>query len=165
MPFIPSLQEHGQPVPSHIDQIRSMFGPAVAQSARLWRRAVDRRLHPFGLTEATWLPLLHLSRAREQMRQKDLAVSLSLDSSSVVRLIDELQAAGLVERREDTDRRAKVIRLTALGRSTVERVEVVSGEVRAEILAGLSDRDLETALRVLDHVCQALSPAAEESPE
>jgi MarR family transcriptional regulator for hemolysin len=40
------------------------------------------------------------------MRQKDLAASLSLDSSSVVRLLDALQNSGLIERREEAaDRR------------------------------------------------------------
>lgn len=43
-----------------------------------WRRAVDRRPQPFGLTEALWLPLIHLGRALVPMRQKDLAASLVL---------------------------------------------------------------------------------------
>ena len=71
---------------------------------RQWRRAVDRRLQPFGLTEATWLPLIHLARAPAPVRQKDLAASLLLDGSSVVRLIDTLQESGFVERSEGEDR-------------------------------------------------------------
>jgi MarR family transcriptional regulator for hemolysin len=34
-------------------------------------------MQPFGPTEATWLPLLRLARARAPTRQKELAVSLS----------------------------------------------------------------------------------------
>jgi MarR family transcriptional regulator, transcriptional regulator for hemolysin len=74
--------------------IRAGLGAQIAQTARLWRRVVDDRMRPFGLTEATWLPLLHLARAPAAIRQKDLAASLSLDSSSVVRLLDALEAAG-----------------------------------------------------------------------
>jgi MarR family transcriptional regulator for hemolysin len=136
---------------------RTAFGALVAQTARRWRRAVDEKLQPFGLTEATWLPLLRLARAPAAMRQKDLAASLSLDGSSVVRLLDGLQAAGLIERREETDdRRAKAIILTASGRETVERVERVAREVRDETLADLSDREVATASRVLMHVCRVL---------
>ena len=29
--------------------------------ARQWRRAVDQRLQPFDLTQATWLPLVQLA--------------------------------------------------------------------------------------------------------
>src|ERR1700722_6364840 len=88
-------------------EIRAAFGALVSQTARRWRRAVDGRLQPFGLTEATWLPLLRVARAPAPLRQKDLAASLSLDSSSVVGLLDALEEAGFVERREDSDRRAK----------------------------------------------------------
>lgn len=145
------------------ETIRSGFGTLVAQTARQWRRAVDRRLQPFGLTEATWLPLLHLARAPAPMRQKDLAASLALDGSSVVRLLDALQAAGLIERREgDADRRAKAIALTPLGRTTVDKVETVARQVRNEALAGLSDREIEAAYRTLDQISRVLTPATEE---
>src|SRR5580698_5738404 len=90
--------------------LRDGFGTLVARAARQWRRAVDRHLQPFGLTEATWLPLIYIARAPVPMRQKDLAAALTLDGSSVVRLLDALVAAELVERREeDGDRRARII--------------------------------------------------------
>jgi MarR family transcriptional regulator for hemolysin len=146
-----------------VDEIRSTFGSLVSQTARLWRRAVDQRLQPFGLTEATWLPLLRLSRAREPMRQKDLAAELSLDGSSVVRLLDELQSAGLVERREGADRRAKTIHLTRRGTAMVARVESVAAEVRRDLLVRISDRDLLIARTVLQRICDELSPAGTES--
>src|SRR5215469_9761990 len=89
---------------------RDGFGSLIARAARQWRRAVDRRLQPFGLTEATWLPLIYLARAQAPMRQKDLAAALGLDGSSVVRLLDALEASGLIERHEvGADRRAKII--------------------------------------------------------
>src|SRR5258708_4762906 len=68
----------------------------------------DGGLAPFGLTEATWLPLVRVARAPAPMRQKHLAASLVLDGSTVVRLLDALEASGLIERREESaDRRAK----------------------------------------------------------
>jgi MarR family transcriptional regulator for hemolysin len=141
-------------------QRRDRFGGLIAQVARQWRRAVDLHLRPFGLTEATWLPLIHLARAPEPMRQKDLAASLVLDGSSVVRLLDQLEAAGLIERREETgDRRAKTITVTSRGMAIIDRVEAASRDVRAATLAGLSDADIESATRVLDLVCRNLAKA------
>jgi MarR family transcriptional regulator for hemolysin len=132
----------------------------IAQAARQWRRAVDRHMQPFGLTEATWLPLLRLSRAKAPMRQKELAASLSLDGSSVVRLLDALETSGFVARREEeADRRAKAIVLTASGRAIARRLESVAGRVREDALAGLSDGDVEAALRVLEHICRILDAA------
>lgn len=144
------------------DIIHSGFGPLLSQTARQWRRSVDRRLQPFGLTEATWLPLLRVARAARPMRQKDLAASLGLDNSSVVRLLDALEKAGLIERREeDADRRAKALVLTRRGRTVVDRVEAVAREVRSEALGDLPARDVETAFGVLEHICRALDPVEE----
>jgi MarR family transcriptional regulator, transcriptional regulator for hemolysin len=143
-------------------RLRESFGSLVSQTARQWRRAVDLRLQPLGLTEATWLPLLRISRAAEPMRQKDLAASLFLDSSSVVRLLDNLQKAGLIERHEGTtDRRAKTIVLTPRGQSIVDIAEAASAEIRKSVLAELSQSDLAVATRVLQQICQKLAPAAE----
>ena len=150
-------------MPPRNDTPRSNFGALVSQTARLWRRAADHHLQPFGLTEATWLPLLRIARAATPMRQKDLAASLSLDGSSVVRLLDNLEAAGLIQRREESeDRRAKAIVLTPRGRATAEQVEMVARKIRNDALAGLSDQEIEIANRVLDHVCGFLNAAVEE---
>ncbi|MCR0985217.1 MarR family winged helix-turn-helix transcriptional regulator [Roseomonas populi] len=130
----------------------------IATTARHWRRAVDRRLQPFGLSEATWLPLIRLARAPAPMRQKDLALSLSLDGSSVVRLLDSLEAGGWVERRgEGTDRRAKAIVLTEAGRTLAARVEEVSSAMRDEAMAGLAEGEIAMAHHVLSHIMARLA--------
>jgi len=137
-------------------QLQNGFAPLVARAARQWRRAVDRQLQPFGLTEATWLPLIYLARASAPMRQKDLAAALALDGSSVVRLLDALEAAGFVERAEGSDRRAKIIVPTARGRAVAEQVEAVSRAVRETTLSGLTHDELDVATRVLERVCENL---------
>jgi MarR family transcriptional regulator, transcriptional regulator for hemolysin len=132
---------------------RARFAPLVAHVAREWRRAVDGRLQAYGLTEATWLPLLRIARSEAPMRQNELAASLSLDGSSVVRLLDALETAGLVERGEDpADRRAKSLALTPRGRRTADRVERVSQDIRDVVLGEISDEDLTRSLRLLETV-------------
>jgi MarR family transcriptional regulator for hemolysin len=140
---------------------RDSFGSLVSRAARQWRRAADLRLQPFDLTEATWLPLVHIARAPEAPRQKDLAASMSLDGSSVVRPLDSLEAAGLIRRKEGEDRRAKIILLTPRGRAIADKVETVARRIRSDALAGLSDKDIETTVRVLQHVCRALDTTTE----
>ncbi|MDF1485531.1 MarR family transcriptional regulator [Ramlibacter sp. H39-3-26] len=140
------------------DSPHAAFGALIGQTARQWRRAADFHLQPFGLTEATWLPLLCIARAAEPMWQKDLAAALSLDGSSVVRLVDTLEQAGLVARQEDAgDRRAKAIALTGPGQALARKVEAVVRRVREDALAGLPQADVDTTLRVLRQVCDALA--------
>jgi len=158
-PFVPV-----EAMTSQHEQIRGSLAMLVGQAARQWRRAVNRRLQPFGLSEATWRPLLHLARAPAPMRQKELAASLGLDGSSVVRLLDALQAAGFIERREEeADRRARAILLTPAGRALVAQVEDISRAVSSDGLAGLSGAEVETARRVLDRICRNLAEAPEDS--
>ncbi|MBN9458388.1 MAG: MarR family transcriptional regulator [Bosea sp.] len=144
------------------ERAKDMIGRTIARAARLWRRAVDIRLQAYGLTEATWLPLLHLSRAAEPMRQKDLAASLNLDGSTVARLLDGLQAAALIERREDeTDRRAKTIHLTPEAGQLVAQVEAISREVRLATILDIPDADIERTAAVLERICSALATLTE----
>lgn len=148
-------------MPSRPAAASDAFGTLLSRAARQWRRAADLRLQPYALTEATWLPLIRIARAPTPPRQKDLAESMSLDGSSVVRLLDNLEAAGLVQRREgERDRRAKIIVLTPRGREIADQVEAISRRIRRDALAGLPAKDIETATRVLEHVCRVLDPAA-----
>jgi MarR family transcriptional regulator, transcriptional regulator for hemolysin len=148
------------PVPAK--DARARFAPLVANVAREWRRAVDARLQVYGLTEATWLPLLRIARSEAPMRQNELAASLSLDGSSVVRLLDALENSGLVERCEDrADRRAKSLVLTPRGRRTVDQVERVSQDIRDLVLGEAPDEDLARALRLLETVRDRLVSLAE----
>jgi MarR family transcriptional regulator for hemolysin len=145
---------------------RARLAPLVAHVAREWRRAVDTRLQAYGLTEATWLPLLRIARSETSMRQNELAASLSLDGSSVVRLIDALENSGLVERCEDrADRRAKSLVLTPRGRRTVDQVERVSQDIRDVVLGEVSDQDLARSLRLLETVRDRLLSLAEARSE
>ena len=149
-------------MPARRPSNRDSFGSLLSRAARQWRRAADVGLRPFDLTEATWLPLVHIARAAAPPRQKDLAASMSLDGSSVVRLLDNLEAAGLIQRKEGEDRRAKIITLTPRGKAIADKVETVARRIRSDALAGLSDRDIETTVRVLHHVIGVLD---DESPE
>lgn len=132
----------------HID-----FGFRVARIARRLRQAVDSELRTFGLTEATWRPLAYVGRLGGGVRQKELATALSIEGPTLVRLLDNLERRGLIERREDeTDRRARGIYLTRAGRELAVRVAKVGTEVQTRALAKVSPADLETCQRVLDQI-------------
>ena len=129
----------------HID-----FGFRVARIARRLRQAVDAELRVFGLTEATWRPLAYVGRLGDGVRQKELATALSIEGPSLVRLLDNLERRGLIERREDeTDRRARGIHLTRAGRELAARVAKVGTEIQARLLADVPPVELEICQRVL----------------
>jgi MarR family transcriptional regulator for hemolysin len=138
------------------------FGQLIAQTTRAWRRVIDQKLAPFGLSEALWLPLLYSSRASEPMQQKELAAALGLESSAVVRLLDNLQNQGLIERHEGADRRVKTIHLTPLGLTRVAQIEAIAKEVRHAIFQGLDPQEIEQACRVTEQVFSNLQILEQE---
>lgn len=132
---------------------RDDFGFRLYLVARLWRREVDETLGRYGLSAATWQPLLHVSRLGEGIRQRDLAESLGIEGPSLVRLLDTLETQGLIERREDeADRRAKAVHLTEDGRTLVEGIRGVAAEVRERLLAGVADEDMVLCLGLLGRI-------------
>ncbi|MBM3649896.1 MAG: MarR family transcriptional regulator [Alphaproteobacteria bacterium] len=133
------------------------FGFRVARIARRLRQAVDAELRVYGLTEATWRPLAYVGRLGNGVRQKELATALSIEGPTLVRLLDNLERRGLIERREDeTDRRARGIHLTRAGRDLAVRVAKVGSEIQTRVLAGVPAADLEICQRVLDKIDREL---------
>ena len=141
------------------------FGFSVARIARRLRQAVDAELQVYGLTEATWRPLAYVGRLGGGVRQKELATALSIEGPSLVRLLDNLERRGLIERREDeTDRRARGIYLTRAGRDLAVRVAKVGTEIQSRLLAKIPPTDLETCQRVLDRIERELEERQESVP-
>lgn len=136
---------------------RSRFGVRFALLARRWRRALDARLAQAGLSDATWVPLVHLQESGGGITQKELAALVGIEGSSLVRLLDILSQRGLVERRVDaTDGRARLIHLTDAGRARVAEIRAELAKGEAEILADLSDDELATMLRHFERIAQRL---------
>lgn len=136
---------------------RARFGVRFALLARRWRRALDARLAEAGLSDATWVPLVHLHESGDGITQKELAALVGIDGSSLVRLLDILCRQGLVERRVDaSDGRARLVHLTEAGRVRVAEIrrELAKGE--AEMLADLSDAEIATMLRHFERIEQRL---------
>lgn len=97
------------------------------------------------------MPLLTANRLGEAVRQVTLAEHVGIEGPSLVRLLDQLCAAGLVRRDEDPeDKRAKTITLTDEGRAVTARMEARLVSLRARLLEDVSREDLETTLRVLN---------------
>jgi MarR family transcriptional regulator for hemolysin len=114
---------------------------------------------------ARWLPLLALARWGDGATQKDLATSLGVEGPTLVRTLDWLEREGLVERRPlPTDRRAKTVHLTPRAAALYHSIEREAAAIRAEILDGVTEAEIETCLHVLDRVAARLGvpPAASD---
>jgi MarR family transcriptional regulator for hemolysin len=140
--------------------LNSLAATKLVNLARLYRREIDRALETYGLSDATALPILQIGRLGDGVRQGALAETLGIEGPSLVRLIDLLAAAGLVERREDpTDRRAKTLHLTAAGAARLDVIEAVLADVRGRLFAGVAPEDVAACIRVFDQLEAAIAKA------
>ena len=118
-----------------------------------------------GLTINDYEALLHLARAEDgRMRRVDLAERLILTASGVTRLLDGLEAAGLVERAScASDRRVTYAVLTAAGRTKLhEASESHMADIRAYFEGRFSSEELKQLAALLGRLPGAADAAGED---
>jgi MarR family transcriptional regulator, lower aerobic nicotinate degradation pathway regulator len=119
---------------------------------RLWRATHTRTaaaLTRVGLTPALFAVLNVLGTRRGAIQQQ-LSSDLGIDPSAMVTLVDELETAGLAERRRRPgDRRAWEVTITLEGRRTLERARRLASEVEDEVLGGLGVEERRRLLSLL----------------
>jgi MarR family transcriptional regulator for hemolysin len=93
------------------------------------------------------------SAMRGEYTQTQLARMVDLDKTTMVVTLDELEAAGLAERRPSTsDRRARVIAVTAAGRRKVRQAEEITERIRGDVLGVLAPEEREVFLGALSRL-------------
>ncbi|MBE1208196.1 MarR family transcriptional regulator [Aminobacter carboxidus] len=143
---------------------RTGFGRSLLSVARLWRHAADRALDDCGLSHATAMPLVMLSRLGDNIRQGVIADHLGFEGPSLVRIVDLLAADGLIIRTGDPgDRRAKILSLTDAGRLRVDEIELILERLRTDLLADEDAAELKNALGLLTRLEQRLLATGPDS--
>jgi MarR family transcriptional regulator for hemolysin len=85
-----------------------------------------------------------------EFTQTELAHAVGLDKTTMVTTVDELEKAGLAERRPSArDRRARVIAVTDAGRRMVDEGEKVVAETQDEILSSLPEEQRDALMNAL----------------
>lgn len=107
---------------------------------------------------------LTLLRDLGEQNQSDLAATLGLDPTNVVALLNELEAADLIERRRSPqDRRRHTVSLTATGRRRLTEVEHLLAGVERRVLSSLSPDEHATFYKLLQRA--TTTPTCTESLE
>lgn len=113
-------------------------GWLLARASHAVAAAVAAGLRSQGLSLRGYV-VLQVAAARPQSQQA-LAATTGLDKSTMVATVDELEGAGLVERRPDPgDRRVRLVTVTDAGRTAADRARAVVADTEDEVLADLGD--------------------------
>jgi MarR family transcriptional regulator for hemolysin len=118
--------------------------------ARKWRALLDERLRLIGQSAARMEALGAIMNSPTKSAQIDIAKRLRIEGPTMTRMLDTLEADGLVERRADpSDRRSKLLRLTARGEAVLEDIFVIADAMRARLIADVSEDEVEELNRFL----------------
>ena len=117
--------------------------------ARTLRTRFDRWARTYGLTRAQGVILARLHR-QPGLSQIEMADICEVEAITVGRLVDRLEARGLIERRPDpNDRRINRLHLLPAAESIIAKIEVYRDELNTYLLDGVTAKEREIALNLL----------------
>ena len=134
--------------------------------ARLWRRRCDKavRARLPGMTCARCAVLIHLAQLGSG-NQAALAHRLDITPITLVRLLDRLEADGLVARMPDPhDRRAHLLAPTAKALPVIACIYELAGRIEREAQVGLSDAEATQVHALLCRMRSNLAIGAGQLP-
>jgi DNA-binding MarR family transcriptional regulator len=135
------------------------LGFLLKDASRLLRRRFEREAQDLAMTSSQLQIVAQLSR-NEGIGQAALAALLDIEPMTLSRHVDRMEAAGLVERRQDpNDRRARQLFTTAKSRDLLAPMRAVAAEVYDQAQAGLSPDERAALVAALETVIRNLSAA------
>ena len=137
-------------LPADRAQVELELAREIVMVGRRWRARLDERLNKIGQTNARWATLYWIATAETALNQREVAERVGIETPTLVRILDQLEAQGLVVRTPDPDdRRAKIITATAAAEAALADGDRIAAELRKKLMAQFDLDALSTSLQVL----------------
>lgn len=154
--YDPGVSVHDQPVLPPPSQPQGgtphRLGYLLKHAEARFTRLATAALEPLGISPREWAALLCLDEQHGHS-QKEVADLLGVDRTTMVALVDELQANGWVKRHpQPDDRRKNIVTLTSKGRDLMQRGAALIDDCEQRFLAALSKTDAEQLKNALNAV-------------
>lgn len=126
------------------NQYRLMYRPFI--------NLVNMQLEKYQLFSSQWA-LLRLLMDKGPHTFVDIANFMYIEKPSVTRLVQKLVELGYVETVAGRDKREKLVQLTTNGEEIVQEIKAQLKPFFEQALAGVSEKDIEIATKVLANIC------------
>jgi MarR family transcriptional regulator for hemolysin len=125
-------------------------------AARLFARAIDRRLKPLGISSGQ-LPVFFALGEGAALSQKRLTELAAIEQPTMAATLSRMERDGLVEKRPDPDdRRSSLVALTPVAMEKARGVREAIAGVNAVALAAFSSGEQQAYLEMLAKITSAL---------
>ncbi len=129
---------------------------SVSKSGVLFRSILEDSLKQYKLV-APQAGILHILNGYGEYNQNLLGQEMNIDKASMVKFIDGLEKSGLVKRTVDpNDRRAKLIALTAKGKTVQKKIFENHTSLEKEIFKDFTAQEVEVLRELMPRVLQAV---------
>jgi DNA-binding MarR family transcriptional regulator len=143
---------------------KTSVGYLVKRANSLVIEGLEPALAECGFTFTQWVVMMHL-RDGLAPNAKDICVQLRHDSGAVTRILDQLEARGLLARERSLDDRREVkLRLTDAGHQMVESLIPLVVDKLNFVLRDFSSAELTELTRLLNKFIVGLQSAASSKP-
>ena len=134
-------------------------------AARLFARAIDRRLKQIGVT-CGQMPVFFALADGAAMAQKALAAQAAIEQPTMAATLSRMERDGLIERRPDPrDGRSQLVALTPEAMKKAARVREAAMAVNAAAMAGLEEAERAAFLGMLSRIVAALERSLDEKAD
>jgi MarR family transcriptional regulator, transcriptional regulator for hemolysin len=144
------------------DRLRNV-GFLLREASRRYVQRFEVRASELSLNLAQCKALVRLEK-NEGVSQARLAELAEVDAMTMVRILDRMEADGLLERRPDPqDRRARCLYLTAKAKPLLAQIWRLSDTTREEVFAGIGKNERDVFMSVLERLHDNLSRLEDKS--
>jgi DNA-binding MarR family transcriptional regulator len=135
-----------------VSTVSSRLGYLLKRAQQRMAELNSEALAPYGINGRELAVLLTLAD-HEPASQQQAAGHMGVDRTTMVALLDGLEAKGLVTRRpQEGDRRRNVVELTATGQGILGRATEASDVAERALVSSLSARDAQQLRKLLQAI-------------
>ncbi|MGK7378889.1 MarR family winged helix-turn-helix transcriptional regulator [Planococcus sp. 1R117A] len=123
----------------------------IHQKSRLSVKEVNEALKEFDLYSSQWSILFCLKQF-SSMTQKEIWQYLNVEAPTVTRTLTRLEESGWVIRKEGTDKRERIVQLSARAEKVVPEIEKRVLEVEENLVSSLSEDEQKLLIELLKKI-------------
>jgi MarR family transcriptional regulator, organic hydroperoxide resistance regulator len=140
-----------------MQKVTNYVGYLLVQVMKAHRKLAETGLNDFGLHVGQELILFRLDE-QDGMTQSELADVLGLEAPTVSKVLQRMEATGLIERHQDSDdARVSRVYLMPKSRQLIEPLLGLWAEVEQKTIKGLSEPEVMLLRRLLLQILENLS--------
>jgi MarR family transcriptional regulator, transcriptional regulator for hemolysin len=146
--------------------VQYSFSQGLTFVARRWRNVMNEALLAVGQSHVRWGTLYWITVFGDRVNQTQLAERMGIEQPTLGRVLRELEADGLIQRRAPKgDRRARVIELTPASKPLMQKINQIQNTIRNSLIKDISPEELAACLTVFAKILDNADQVSENSAD